>query len=72
MAPFIIAGEEVTVEWRDIRILIGKNKFFSPQTERLDVHHVSVTDPGCRSVNPLITRSRNLSTGNTLYFSSKD
>ena len=28
MAPFIIAGEEVTVEWRDIRILIGKSKVF--------------------------------------------
>ena len=66
MAPFIIAGEEVTVEWHDIRILIGKNKVFFPQT------HVSVTDPGCRRVNPLITRSRNLSTGNTLYFSGKD
>ena len=34
MAPFIIAGEEVTFEWHDIRILIGKNKVFSPQTER--------------------------------------
>ena len=30
MAPFIIAGEEVTFEWHDITILIGKNKVFFP------------------------------------------
>ena len=46
--------------------------FFFRRPKGLDVHDVSVTDPRCRRVNPLITRSRNLSTGNTLYFSSKD